>query len=101
MHGNVAEWCLDWLSLSYYEESPSTDPLGPESGSFRVFRGGNYGYSARGIRSASRDSEVLGFRYDQNGFRLLRRVMEQPVSQTYSISGVVTGPGGGVAGVNW
>ena len=41
MHGNVAEWCLD-----YYDDQLSSgevDPVGPSSGSSRVIRGGYFG----------------------------------------------------------
>ena len=38
MSGNVCEWCLDWYGD--YNSSAQTDPKGPSSGSYRVFRGG-------------------------------------------------------------
>lgn len=41
MHGNVAEWCRDWWQNSLSETA--IDPKGPESGSYRVVRGGSYG----------------------------------------------------------
>jgi sulfatase modifying factor 1 len=41
MTGNVSEWCWDLYGSSYYSSSPSTDPNGPSSGSFRVVRGGD------------------------------------------------------------
>ena len=51
MHGNVLEWCLDWYA-SY--DGDATDPKGGEEGSYRVLRGGGWGYSAGDCRSAYR-----------------------------------------------
>ena len=45
MSGNVWEWVQDWYG-SYSSES-QTNPTGPASGSYRVFRGGSWGISAR------------------------------------------------------
>lgn len=42
MHGNVREWVQDWYSATYYQEGDMTDPVGPESGTYRVFRGGSW-----------------------------------------------------------
>ena len=32
MHGNVYEWCHDWYSEDYYQQSPPVDPVGPTQG---------------------------------------------------------------------
>jgi formylglycine-generating enzyme required for sulfatase activity len=42
MAGNVAEWVADYYDTDYYATSSSNNPTGPESGKFRVIRGGGW-----------------------------------------------------------
>jgi formylglycine-generating enzyme required for sulfatase activity len=42
MTGNVWEWCSDWYGESYYNSSPGNNPQGPDSGTYRVIRGGSW-----------------------------------------------------------
>ena len=42
MAGNVAEWVYDWYQDDYYEHSPHDNPLGPDTGTAKVYRGGSY-----------------------------------------------------------
>jgi formylglycine-generating enzyme required for sulfatase activity len=42
MAGNVWEWVNDWYSNTYYQISPTSNPLGPEIGQYRVLRGGSW-----------------------------------------------------------
>ncbi len=69
MHGNVPEWCLDWYGD--YPASSVTDPQGPESGSYRVVRGGGWGSNAQYCRSARRSSFDPSGRYGYFGFRVV------------------------------
>ena len=40
MTGNVLEFCQDYYKV--YNENPLTNPTGPTSGFFRVYRGGGW-----------------------------------------------------------
>jgi len=71
MHGNVWQWCADWCSKDYYEQSPRCDPIGPTAGSTRVLRGGFWYFSASNCRSASRNSYGPTIRSHGNGFRVV------------------------------
>ena len=72
MHGNVMEWVQDFYSASYYAESPTDDPVGPASGSARVFRGGAAKLDAVEERSANRMQGAPWAVYSASGFRLAR-----------------------------
>ena len=67
MHGNVREYCADWLGS--YPTGTSTDPQGAASGVYRVARGGNYnsGSTHWHLQCANRDGGARG--YWSFGFR--------------------------------
>ena len=70
MHGNVNEWVQDWYGG--YSDEEQTDPVGPKSGSNRVFRGGGWGNDAGFVRSADRGRWGPGIRINDLGFRVVR-----------------------------
>jgi formylglycine-generating enzyme required for sulfatase activity len=70
IHGNVREWCWDWYAA--YPAGPASDPTGPSSGTYRVFRGGCWGNYARYCRSAARGANYPLYRYDDTGLRVAR-----------------------------
>ncbi len=47
MSGNVAEWCNDWHSATYYSSSPSSNPRGPVSSptTERVMRDSHWNFN--------------------------------------------------------
>ena len=72
MHGNVWEWVQDCWN-SNYEGAPA-DGSAWESGdcSYRVLRGGSWGYDTWSLRSAHRNGNTTGYRINGLGFRVAR-----------------------------
>lgn len=52
LHGNVWEWCSDWFTN--YPNAALTNPVGPATGKFKVFRGGGWNNEAKFARASNR-----------------------------------------------
>lgn len=72
MAGNVFEWVQDWYGPGYYATSPSINPVGPASGTYRVARGGSWELSSEFARASYRGYITPGFTYQYFGFRVAR-----------------------------
>jgi formylglycine-generating enzyme required for sulfatase activity len=70
MHGNVYEWCLDWLDF-INEATAKIDPVGPTTGSYRLIRGGSWGDDEPYCRSAYRSAYYPSGNSYYFGFRVL------------------------------
>jgi len=68
MHGNVFQWCQDWIGA--YPQKDVVDPQGPEKGNGRVLRAGSLGHAPWQCRSAFRAWNEPGNRSSDFGFRL-------------------------------
>lgn len=71
MSGNVFEWCQDFYSS--YDGEPAVNPIGPESGSDNIIRGGSWGSMAplcrvsfRGMMPPSESTGYVGLRLAMN-----------------------------------
>jgi formylglycine-generating enzyme required for sulfatase activity len=71
MAGNVWEWCQDRFQSRYYEDSPRTNPQGPDEGSKRVQRGGSWASLPEHCRSAFRIAALPEVSETSCGFRVV------------------------------
>ena len=76
MSGNVFEWVNDWWGSNYYSTSPSVNPQGPSSGTYRVLRGGSWSVNSFRCRASYRYS--YGVVPDNSGYDVGFRVARTP-----------------------
>jgi uncharacterized repeat protein (TIGR02543 family) len=69
--GNVAEWCWDWYAD--LKEGTQTNYRGPDTGKYRILRGGSWNYNAATIRVDYRNSYNQNYRDANIGFRAVRK----------------------------
>jgi formylglycine-generating enzyme required for sulfatase activity len=67
MLGNVCEWVADWYGL--YNAAEAVDPKGPQTGQYRVLRGGSSYDIPFLIRASARSKYEPGERSLNVGFR--------------------------------
>ena len=73
MSGNVREWCWDWYGD--YSNTSLKNPHGPDSGEYRVLRGGSWIDDAVYCRVAGRNDDLPDCRSLYYGLRLARTVL--------------------------
>ena len=79
VHGNVREWCWDWVWN--YPSGAQVDYRGDSSGSAKAIRGGSWDLSAACARSANRWSAFPQYRSSSLGFRLVRTISLCPLPE--------------------
>lgn len=79
MHGNVAEWT--WDIYGAYPDGEQIDPIGADSGTRRVYRGGGWNDFAKNMRSAYRAM----MDQDKGSFNIGIRLVRNAVSGVGSI----------------
>ena len=82
MHGNVAEWCHDWY---WTYPGTATDPVGPATGSDRVFREGSWFYYGTSCRSAYRLNDTPTGRNYAFGFRVVLARDQKTLPATFDL----------------
>ena len=74
MSGNVFEWCWNWFTSEYDENTEGgSDPIGTSTGSSRVYRGGSWFNDSRCCAVSYRGNYYdPNDRYENLGFRVVR-----------------------------
>ena len=80
MSGNVWEWCWDWNNISIGYPSGTEDPAGPDTGSYRVVRGGSWFYDASDCTVSKRNYYSPDYRSRSFGIILIRQGRHRCVS---------------------
>jgi len=71
MTGNVFEWCWDWYGA--YDAGSSTNPLGADTGTQRIVRGGSYSSDTEPCMNVYRSQFSPEIRQSNIGLRLVRK----------------------------
>ena len=79
--GNVAEWVADWYDQDYYKRAPDRNPLGPEIGTQKAFRGGGWMDSTTTMRVAMRNGTDPEYEDQLDGISVRTDVKDSGESQ--------------------
>ncbi len=92
MTGNVVEWCNDWYKYEYYNDSPSRNPTGPDTGTDIIERGGGWPSTTMHSTTTYRYYRKRDYTSNGHGFRIVRSL--------FTIEGTIAeNTGAPVAGV--
>jgi hypothetical protein len=79
MVGNTWQWVSDWYQENYYSQRPGKNPHGPDSGSYRVLRGGCWYNFTGTMRVSERFSTAPSDQLNHRGFRCARDILNNDV----------------------
>jgi sulfatase modifying factor 1 len=74
MSGNVWEWTSDNYGGDYYEHSPDQNPKGPDTGRFKVIRGGSWHSGAMCVQTYYRNGLPASWVDFAVGFRCVKSI---------------------------
>jgi formylglycine-generating enzyme required for sulfatase activity len=74
MAGSVSEWTSDWFEREYYKSSPARNPQGPETGVYKVIRGGAWSDSGPRVTVFFRNWVRPNQKTPNLGFRCVKPV---------------------------
>ena len=76
MAGNAAEWVQDWYGIDYYKVMPERNPSGPNTGRYKVVRGGSWKSAPALLRTATRSGASPDQRSATVGVRCARSLTQ-------------------------